>query len=151
MQFFFEFGGLDDKFFMVGKVGTGFNDTTRTFLKNRLMRDHGFFKSDKIPSWIHEDYVSTDLPSHFVNQDNMQVVEVFFLITEIKQKLSKLYYLIIYFIWPLKLCQIRAKGLRNGRLYAPTLKTYRDDKYVKDIDQYQEFLDFDKVRVGLFF
>ncbi|MCP9257530.1 DNA ligase 4 [Dirofilaria immitis] len=105
---------LDNKFFMVGKVGTGFDETTRKFLKNRLMRDYGFYKSDKIPSWIHQDYISTDLPSHFVNQDNMQVVE------------------------------IRAKGLRNGRLYAPTLKTYRDDKYVKDIDQYQEFLDFDK-------
>ncbi|OZC05816.1 BRCA1 protein [Onchocerca flexuosa] len=99
---------------MVGKVGTGFDDTTRKFLKNRLIRDHGFFKSDKVPDWIHEDYLSTDLPTHFVNQDNMQVVE------------------------------IRAKGIRNGRLYAPTLKTYRDDKYVKDIDQYQEFLDFDK-------
>uniref|UniRef100_A0A0R3RIX4 DNA ligase IV n=1 Tax=Elaeophora elaphi TaxID=1147741 RepID=A0A0R3RIX4_9BILA len=104
----------DGKFFMVGKVGTGLDDTTRSFIKNRLMRNHGFLKSDKIPSWIHKDYTSNDLPSHFVVQDNMQVVE------------------------------IRAKGLRNGRLYAPTLKTYRDDKYVKDIDQYQAFLDFDK-------
>ncbi|EFO22713.2 hypothetical protein LOAG_05773 [Loa loa] len=104
----------DNKFFIVGKVGTGLDDTTRTFLKNRLTRDHGFFKSDRIPSWIHQDYISSDLPSHFVNQNNMQVVE------------------------------IRAKGLRNDRLYAPTLKTYRDDKYVKDIDQYQAFLDFDK-------
>lgn len=63
---------------MVGKVGTGLDDTTRAFIKNRLTRDHGFFKSDKIPSWIHEDYTSNDLPSHFVKKDNMQVVEVFF-------------------------------------------------------------------------
>lgn len=104
----------DGKFFMVGKVGTGLDDTTRSFLKSRLTRGHGFFKSDKVPNWIHNDYTTSDLPSHFVNQDNIQVVE------------------------------IRAKGLRNGRLYAPTLRTYRDDKYVKDIDQYQAFLDFDK-------
>ncbi|CAG9534929.1 unnamed protein product [Cercopithifilaria johnstoni] len=109
----------DGKFFMVGKVGTGLDDTTRTFIKNRLTRDCGFFKSDRIPSWIHEDYTSNDLPTHFIKQDNIQVVE------------------------------IRAKGLRNSRLYAPTLKTYRDDKYVKDIDQYQAFLDFDKnLRLG---
>lgn len=63
---------------MVGKVGTGLDDTTRKFLKNRLMRDHGFFKNDRIPDWIHKDYTSNDLPSHFVNQNNMQVVEVFF-------------------------------------------------------------------------
>ncbi|KAL4003702.1 ATP dependent DNA ligase domain family protein [Acanthocheilonema viteae] len=104
----------DGKFFMVGKVGTGLDETTRTFIKNRLTRDHGFFKSDRIPSWIHEDHTSNDLPTYFVKRNNIQVVE------------------------------IRAKGLRNGRLYAPTLKAYRDDKYVKDIDQYQAFLDFDK-------
>uniref|UniRef100_A0A1I8EDS4 DNA ligase IV n=1 Tax=Wuchereria bancrofti TaxID=6293 RepID=A0A1I8EDS4_WUCBA len=103
-----------DKLFMVGKVGTGLDDTTRSFLKSRLTRGHGFFKSEKVPNWIHNDYTTNDLPSHFVNLDNIQVVE------------------------------IRAKGLRNGRLYAPTLKSYRDDKYVKDIDQYQAFLDFDK-------
>uniref|UniRef100_A0A915Q309 DNA ligase IV n=1 Tax=Setaria digitata TaxID=48799 RepID=A0A915Q309_9BILA len=89
----------DGKFFIVGKVGTGLDDATRKFLRNRLTRDHGYLKSDKIPDWIHNDHTSNDLPNYFVKQDNMQVVE------------------------------IRAKGLRNGRLYAPTLKTYRDDKY----------------------
>ncbi|VDN01595.1 unnamed protein product [Thelazia callipaeda] len=104
----------EDKFFMVGKVGTGLDYATRKFLDNRLRRNSGLLKCDKIPDWIHADYISNDLPTHFVSQNNMQVVE------------------------------IRAKGLRNGRLYAPTLKKYRDDKYVKDIDQYAEFLEFDK-------
>lgn len=63
---------------MVGKVGTGLDDATHKFIKNRLTRDHGFLKSDRIPSWIHNDYTSSDLPSHFVRQDNIQVVEVFF-------------------------------------------------------------------------
>lgn len=47
--------------------------------------------------------------------------------------------------------KIRAKGLMNGRLYAPTLRFYRDDKFVKDIDKYEDFLDFDKVSLQFFF
>lgn len=62
---------------MVGKVGTGLDYTTRKFLRNRLTRDHRFIKGDIIPNWIHKDCTSNDLPTHFVHQDNMQVVEVF--------------------------------------------------------------------------
>lgn len=65
---------------MVGKVGTGLDDTTRSFLKNRLMREHGFLKGDIVPEWIHEGYTSNDLPTNFVHKDNFQVVEVVFCI-----------------------------------------------------------------------
>uniref|UniRef100_A0A0M3IRW3 BRCT domain-containing protein n=1 Tax=Ascaris lumbricoides TaxID=6252 RepID=A0A0M3IRW3_ASCLU len=40
--------------------------------------------------------------------------------------------------------QVRAAGIINGRLQFPSLRFYRDDKFVKDTDKYEDFLDYEK-------
>lgn len=67
---------LDGKYFMVGKVGTGLNESTRNFLKDRLTRNHGFLKNERLPEWIHRDLRTDDIPTDYIHMDNFQVVEV---------------------------------------------------------------------------
>lgn len=104
----------DDRYFIVGKVSRGLDSTTRKHLHSKLEKDRGWLSGKAVPSWIHEANYASDRPADYVYKENLQVVEV------------------------------RAAGIINGRLHFPTIRFYRDDKNVKDIDKYEDFLDFEK-------
>uniref|UniRef100_A0A183TZH0 DNA ligase (ATP) n=1 Tax=Toxocara canis TaxID=6265 RepID=A0A183TZH0_TOXCA len=103
-----------DKFFVVGKVSRGLDDTIRKRLRSKLEKDHGWLNGKVVPDWIHGACTSADRATDYVHKDNIQVVEV------------------------------RAAGIINGRLQFPSLRFYREDKFVKDCDKYEDFLDFEK-------
>ncbi|VDK19466.1 unnamed protein product, partial [Anisakis simplex] len=104
----------DDKFYIVGKVARGLDDVTRKRLIGKLKMDHGWLSGKMVPDWIHRKCTNSDRATNYVHRDNLQVVEV------------------------------KASGIINGKLQFPSLRFYRDDKPVKDIDKYEDFLDFEK-------
>uniref|UniRef100_A0A915C1I3 DNA ligase IV n=1 Tax=Parascaris univalens TaxID=6257 RepID=A0A915C1I3_PARUN len=103
----------DDKFFVVGKTSRGLDHTTRKRLNAKLEKDHGWLNGRVVPDWIHAASATTDRATDYAHKDNIQVVEV------------------------------RAAGIINGRLQFPSLRFYRDDKFVKDTDKYEDFLDYE--------